>query len=301
MKNSLVILLFFSLAGCGLRAPNGHGPVLQETEPQEGHGGDIVAAQFIQMGYEIQEALNTETLYRNQDKLLVKAKDVEKMGQLLRNLPVFTQSDSRPIPGGSVISQDVHHHRILLLDRTRFQRLAQPVAFDAEDYLRYAFPRAVLRIYLQLLGLEGEQPSISSHFTSVSNFTVPSAFDGETFRERGHHIWSLLTANPQLVVSYLDLGAFKKVVEETPVVETSRKVIDKDSGMEVDAVSDDSNGHWVVYYNPSRIKAREISERGFTLLVFHEYSRVLGVEKIDDNYRVSHLLPPLGDLASSDN
>jgi len=269
-------------------------------EPQEGHGGDILAAQCLQTGYDIHDALLAELQNTSLRNPLLKSSELNRFEALLETLPVYSVEGSTTQAAGW-LGTDTRGLSILILNRARLTPLIKPQPIRDSSEKRFSFPREIFHLYLLALGKDDAQGKLSQRLNLVAMDEGPYPVKREDFPARGKRILEHLKHDHRSELAFLDLERLKRIIDETPL-SSAAKVIDRNSGLEVDAIADQVKGKWRIFYNPGRLKARQQNERGFTLLVFHEYARILGVEKIDDNYRVSHLLPPIefwaGDPAS---
>lgn len=321
MKWQLTLVgLGLALAGCGRPAGMPSSPTADGVSPaaptlpkgrdyaQEGHGGDIVAGQVVQQAHYIFR----EMVAKNVDPKLG-AQDLAQLQSAVINLPVFSADELTsanceiPVSKLGCLGRDRKNRQILLIAAGEYLDLSISPFIKEPKHPLLAISQEVLHLYLTAAGIDDSLRKHSETFTAFGSLETA----GETalnlvqmftrimrkqdvvtpasFRDRGRQVYNWLVRDSKLSIE--QLASFKKIVNETPVVDSKGPVYDRESGQEVDAIAKLEDGKWTIYYHRERLGKRQLTERRLLLLVFHEYARVLGLDNADENYRFSYRLP----------
>lgn len=274
---SLGIVSVLFLQGCGVigmplassHLPSAAGNHL--TQGQEGHGGDVMAAEWAQLAHKLLVHVEWETLFRK-DQILMSQSEVRAWQHRLEKFPVHSGETSANKFVELIFER---YTPIIMVNREKMKGAG---AEDVFESLKIFNPDAQVDMpvtwALNNMALSPD-PLQEVRFNEVSE-TV--------FRTRARQaIKRVEECSPMKMqpprrteVDLATLRAMEVFVNNVRIRPTKEKLVDKTTGLEVDAISrKHSDDKMELLFSETRITPEMVNTVGFMSFAFHEFRNMV--------------------------
>jgi hypothetical protein len=278
---------------------------------QEGHGGDILAAEFIATLYAAVSSQKSKTTVGPPAAELNET-EIASLTRILESVPVHSANrviDEPPPPPNlsprersqlqiGVVTKDKSGNDVILLDRERFLPLVKPASSYSDKETASALPRAVMHFALEMIGRSDDNFLLTDRMVLPANVFFSRGFrPAYSFLDVGFRIWRELSREDSILSALFDQlnfdrDKFRELINDVPIQATNELLFDSETGFEVDAIAKPGPRGWQLFYNLPRVtESRKASQRGFVYMAGHEFFRAMEVKRFDNNYIVSRELP----------